>query len=107
MKKCPKCNADIQENARFCLYCMTSFEDKEKVSTLPNKKRRYIVLIIAVIFAIVLSGVVLAFIFQGESDENSSSGEIISHDESFNSSNELDLSYQSIESSEESEVIES
>ncbi len=37
MKKCPHCHANIQENAVFCLYCMTSLE--KKVS-LPQRKKR-------------------------------------------------------------------
>ena len=30
-KKCPHCKADIEENARFCLYCMTSLDEKQAV----------------------------------------------------------------------------
>lgn len=28
MKKCPKCGAQIEDNARFCVYCMTDFSQK-------------------------------------------------------------------------------
>ena len=36
MKKCPFCKAEIQENARFCLYCMKPLVEKEVIS--PRKK---------------------------------------------------------------------
>jgi len=29
MKKCPFCNSDIEDNSRFCLFCMTSLDDKK------------------------------------------------------------------------------
>lgn len=38
MKKCPFCKADIEENARFCLYCMKPLNEKEVI--LPTKKKR-------------------------------------------------------------------
>ena len=38
MKKCPFCKADIEDNARFCLYCMKSLGDKTVLS--PPKKNR-------------------------------------------------------------------
>ena len=61
MKKCPFCNAEIEENARFCLYCMNSLEEKELIETPKERKRWWpvllaavLVLVLAVICAIVL-----------------------------------------------------
>ena len=36
---CPACGAALQENARFCLHCMTQLDEKEKIS-LPRRSRR-------------------------------------------------------------------
>lgn len=41
MKKCPFCKAEIEENARFCIYCMTSLEQKTAVGSPPAKKRNW------------------------------------------------------------------
>ena len=37
MKKCPFCGANIEDSARFCLYCMQSLTKKERV--LPKQKK--------------------------------------------------------------------
>lgn len=37
MKICPFCKAEIEDNARFCLYCMRSLEEKQVVAA--TKKR--------------------------------------------------------------------
>lgn len=37
MKTCPFCKAEIEDNARFCLYCMRSLEEKQVVAA--TKKR--------------------------------------------------------------------
>lgn len=44
MKQCPFCNAKIEENARFCLYCMTSLDGKQKpkIPAQPNNWWKYI-----------------------------------------------------------------
>lgn len=36
--KCPHCGAELQENARFCLYCMQSLQEKTDVSAPATKK---------------------------------------------------------------------
>ena len=60
MKKCPKCKAEIQENARFCLYCMTSFEEKQIIKTPKERNKRWLFIIVAVlVFAIIVSSVFL------------------------------------------------
>ena len=56
MKKCPNCNAEMEENANFCLYCMTSL-DKKEIVVFPKrriKKKTIIALVIAVIVALIL-----------------------------------------------------
>ena len=60
MKKCPKCKAEIQENARFCLYCMTSFDEKQAVDADRNTDKRWLI-IAAALLALLLIGAVIAF----------------------------------------------
>ena len=61
MKKCPFCGADIEESARFCLYCMQSLTEKEQVLLHQKKKPQWTMIIAAVvvlslILAVILSG---------------------------------------------------
>ena len=53
MKKCPFCGAEIEENARFCLYCMTPLEEKQVILApkVTNKRWLYIT---AAVFLLVL-----------------------------------------------------
>lgn len=41
MKKCPFCGAEIEENARFCLYCMSSLEEKKYIKNTEKNKKRW------------------------------------------------------------------
>ena len=43
MKICPNCKADIEDNANFCLYCMTSLNEKAFIAT-PKRKGLWILL---------------------------------------------------------------
>ncbi len=61
MKKCPFCKAEIEENARFCLYCMTSLEDKQEIAIPKAKNKRWLVILAAVlVFVIVVFSISLA-----------------------------------------------
>lgn len=83
MKKCPKCKAEIQENARFCLFCMTSFEEKQAVEAPKEQNKRWLYTIAAVLMLvfIILSVVVLA-----QSGKTSNNKNDISYDTSANNS---------------------
>ena len=73
MKKCPFCKAEIEENARFCLYCMTSLEEKQEIAISKGKnKRRLVVLAAVLVFVIVVFSICLAL--RKGSPNNTSNG---------------------------------
>lgn len=72
MKICPKCKAEIQEEARFCLYCMTSFEEKQTIET-PKETNKWWLYIIAAVFAILL-GCLIVFFFAQKNSHNVTDG---------------------------------
>ncbi len=53
MKKCPFCKADIEDNARFCLYCMKPLNEKEIISP-PQKKKQWWWLFVVVFVVLAL-----------------------------------------------------
>jgi len=63
MKICPICKANIQEEARFCLYCMTSFEEKQPIDDekAPRRRRRPVLwLLVAAVLVTAVGAVFLA-----------------------------------------------
>lgn len=84
MKKCPKCKADIQEEARFCLYCMTSFEEKQTIKTPKENNKRWLIIIAAVL---VLVLIVVGILLFAQKDSSNNEG----NDTSTNSSISSDL----------------
>ena len=72
MKKCPKCKAEIQEEARFCLYCMTSFEEKQTIETPKGNNKRWLIIIAAVLVLVLI----VACIFLFSPKEAPTNGEI-------------------------------
>ena len=61
MKKCPFCGAEIEENARFCLYCMTSLEEKQCIKNVTGNKKRW-PWILAAVFVLAFA-CMIAFLF--------------------------------------------
>ena len=61
MRKCPHCQADIQENARFCLYCMQPLVQKQTVAP---KKKRSIWWLIPVVALILLVSLAILWLVQ-------------------------------------------
>ena len=41
MKQCPFCKAELEDEARFCLYCMTSLEEKQIIDPPKAVRRRW------------------------------------------------------------------
>ena len=56
MKKCPFCGANIEDSARFCLYCMQSLTEKEQILPRHKKKPQYQLIIAVIIIPILMLG---------------------------------------------------
>ncbi len=84
MKKCPKCKAEIQEEARFCLYCMTSFEEKQTIETPKENNKRWLYIIAAVLVLVLI--IIGIFLFVQKDSPNNDG-----NDTSANSSISSDL----------------
>ena len=54
MKKCPFCGADIEDSARFCLYCMTSLTEKEQILVHKKKKPQGLLFLVAILGAAII-----------------------------------------------------
>lgn len=62
MKLCPKCKAELDDNARFCLRCMTSLEEKEQIQPPMRSIRRWPL----VLLCFLLLGAVLLILLPGK-----------------------------------------
>ena len=54
MKKCPFCGADIEDSARFCLYCMQSLTKKEQIPPHQKKKPRPLTVVATIVIPLLM-----------------------------------------------------
>ena len=94
MKNCPFCKAEIEEDARFCLYCMTSLEEKQVITTSNRKKKQWLYLIAAVFVFIILTTALVLLLRNRDTNNNSektpSNSQVIEDDASTNPSKDTD-----------------
>ena len=62
MKNCPYCGRQIEDEAEFCLYCMTPLVDKKKINPLTPKRHR-VEIILLIIFMLLAAGLALFAVF--------------------------------------------
>lgn len=79
MKKCPFCHADIEDNARFCVFCMSSLEQKQTIENQPKNNKRW-PYILAAFLLLVLVAAITIFALDGN-EVNNASGDYITQSE--------------------------
>lgn len=79
MKKCPKCHADIADNARFCVFCMSPLQKKETVIIKEQFDKRWLYILAAFLLVAAIS---FFAILSGNKDNNDNDSNISSLSES-------------------------
>ncbi len=72
MKKCPFCKAEIEENARFCLYCMAQLDEKSVISAKRKKHRMVWWVVLACAAAAIIAVCLLFVLSDGSAGDESS-----------------------------------
>ena len=71
MRKCPFCGADIEESARFCLYCMQSLTEKEQILPHKKKKPQWLLILAVIVAAFFVSAIVGLCVWSALKSDNS------------------------------------
>ncbi len=74
MKECPVCHAKIEENARFCIHCMTGFEEKRAIPP-PSRNLNGLPIIFTALSLILVSAAVGVAVLAKEGPQNLPSGD--------------------------------
>ena len=74
MRKCPFCNAEIEENARFCLYCMSSLEEKQIIETKTQNKKGWLFIIAAFLLLVLVIILICITLKNTDLNETANSG---------------------------------
>ena len=74
MKLCPKCKAELDDSARFCLRCMTSLDEKEQIQPPLRKKRRWpFVLVVCLVLCVASFAVIIVINSDNEQNDDNPS----------------------------------
>ena len=57
MKKCPFCKEEIEENASFCLYCMSQLEEKTVIKVKEKNKKLKRMILVDIVVGLCLVGI--------------------------------------------------
>ncbi len=72
MKKCPFCHADIEDNARFCVFCMSSLQEKEKIQNQQRNNKRWPYILAAFLLLVLIFAVMIFALSKNEANNTSS-----------------------------------
>lgn len=93
MKKCPYCHADIEDNARFCVFCMSSLQEKQKIENEITSNKRWPYVLAAFLLLVLIFGIIVFALSTNDANNSSSEtsipSKIISTDNSSDTSTVL------------------
>lgn len=59
MKKCPYCKAEIENTARFCLYCMKPLVEKQKIAAPQKRKISWFPIVMGLVLCLMAGSILL------------------------------------------------